>query len=287
MSEIVNLSIADVLVTIEFDRRAAAQAFIDSFASFIVPGGKPDVSLNVRYGPLPDLSGWQVVFEAAETWKLLCSKGRYALQRISAGVTPNIYQVAIFNSRFRTGEVYIIDHGDDFPLLTIENYLMEILFVHLLSQGQGVMLHAAVVDDCGLGRVFTGQSGAGKSTLSQLWVGSGHGKVLCDDRVILRKRNGQYIAYGTPWRGTAGIAVPGAAPLKQLFVLKQAPNNRAVLLRPLETATLLLTRSFPTFWDAPGMTFTLDFLAELSQEVPCFELEFAPQPDVIDFVRCL
>jgi hypothetical protein len=287
MPEIIQLNIADCLLTIEFDRRDAAHRFTQKYANFLVTSGLPDVNLQLRHGQLPDVTGWEKVFEVDETWVLFRAPGHYALQRMSSGLETRIYQVSVFDQDFRSGEIHILGSTAADPLLGVEDYLLEHLFVNLLAQGQGVLLHAAVVDDSGVGRVFAGNSGAGKSTLSTLWQRSGHGRVLCDDRVVVRKRDGRFWAYGTPWHGTAGIAVPGSVPLDQLFILKQAGHNQSNPLRPLEAATHMFTRAFPTFWDSQGLAFTLDFLAAISQEVPCYELEFAPRPEVIDYVRCL
>jgi len=75
-------------------------------------------------------------------------------------------------------------------------------------------------------------------------------------------------------------------PLERVFIIQHADENRAVPLIPLDATSRLLVRSFPTFWDQKGMTFTLEFLSQLSQAVPCYELGFVPDESVVDFVRC-
>jgi hypothetical protein len=159
--------------------------------------------------------------------------------------------------------------------------------VNLLSRGRGVLLHAMGVSDRGRGLLFAGTSGAGKSTMAGLWRNREGATPLSDDRVIVRRNNGGFWIYGTPWQSDARVAYPHSAPLKQIFIIHHhSPNNRTLPLDPASAASKLLARSFPTFWDADGMAFTVDFLGQLAQSVPCNELGFVPSPDIVDFVRC-
>ncbi len=112
-------------------------------------------------------------------------------------------------------------------------------------------------------------------------------QVLNDDHTILRKINGQFRVYGTPWHGQGGIALAEDAPLKKIFILKHAPTNQAVRLPPAQAAAMLLVRAFAPLWSAPAMEFTLQFLDELCQAVPCYELGFVPDQTAVEYVRCL
>ena len=146
-------------------------------------------------------------------------------------------------------------------------------------------MHACAVKDGQVGRLFVGQSGAGKSTTANLWRSIPDIHLLSDDRVIIRKTGVEYRQYGTPWHSDAWAASPESARLQQIFLLKQEKSNTLRRLEPVEAVGWLLSCAFPTFWDAQGMQFTLQFLADLCQSVPCYELGFLPQPDVVDFVR--
>jgi hypothetical protein len=111
--------------------------------------------------------------------------------------------------------------------------------------------------------------------------------LLSDDRIVVRRREGRFWAYGTPWCGDVQVASPAAFPLERIFVIRHAPANGAARLRPAEAAQSLLARSFLPFWDAPGMAFTLAFLDELVQAVPCYDYGFVPDRSAVDFVRCM
>jgi hypothetical protein len=108
---------------------------------------------------------------------------------------------------------------------------------------------------------------------------------LSDDRIIIRKQHGAFWAHGTPWHGDALSASPASARLDRIYVIRHAQTNVTRRLAASRAASELLVRSFPTFWDADGMGFTLGFLAEMTQEIPCYELGFVPDGSVVDFLR--
>lgn len=189
---------------------------------------------------------------------------------------------------FQKGDVYCVGDVWGEPYYSPLGYpLVELLVLNALSKGKGVMFHACGVNDHGKGYIFTGRSGAGKSTLAQLWAAADGVSVLSDERVIVRQHDGRFWVYGTPWYGDAKIASPEAVPLERIFVIDHAPENQATPLKPGAAASELFARSFPTFWDADGLAFTLEFLGQMSQALPCYALDFVPDAKVIDFVRCV
>lgn len=284
MCESISIGIADFVLKVEFDAPETAENVIGLLSKFIVSSDQVDTTLRFHQDTkISDLSDWQEVFNSGHTWKILESKkGDFlAIFQYSNGE-----MFATFKKDFTTCDIYISTQKAIVDEIFAYRFLQP-FFINLLSHGYGILLHAAAVVDGNIGRLFVGNSGAGKSTIASFWHSSGLGRVLCDDRVIVRKFEERYWMYGTPWHGTAGIAVPDGAPLDQIFILNQSQYNHAVRLNPTELSTRLLTRSFPTFWNSEGMVFTLDFLSELSQTVPAYDLEFKKQPDVIEYVRCL
>jgi hypothetical protein len=163
--------------------------------------------------------------------------------------------------------------------------LAEVLMVCLLARGRGLMMHACGIDDGGRGFLFAGNSTHGKTTLARLW--RDQATVLNDDRIVLRQREGRFWMYGTPWHGDySGVSAQGV-PLEKVFFLRHAKGNQARQVGKLTAASMLLARSVPPLWDADGMGFTLDFLAQLAEAVPCYELGFAPDERAVEYVRCV
>lgn len=281
------LSFADVVISLA--SVCGSEGFeIDPAYSHFLCQEEPEVALQVHCDRHPSVHLGKLVFDTAGSWRLYRS-GEKRVVRLHNPVDPaRASRVAVFSPGFLAGDIYMGEQPDTELLPYPLGYpLDEVLMVNLLAGGRGVLLHACGVSDGGLGYIFAGTSGAGKSTLATLWEGREGVTLLSDDRVIVRQRDGRFWVYGTPWHGDARVASPQAVPLEQLFVIRHAPDNRAVRLKPADAASRLLVRSFPTFWDAEGMAFTLEFLGELCQAVPCYELGFLPDESAVDYVRCL
>jgi hypothetical protein len=168
------------------------------------------------------------------------------------------------------------------------------LMLFLLSQGRGVMLHACGIDDNGCGILFIGPSGSGKSTLANLWKDKKGVKILNDELVIIRKREECFWIYGTPWHGApwpgnSQLYSAGMCPLKKIFFIKPSvekfEENIAMRKKDIDSIAAMLPQSFPQYWDASCIQFNIDFLAELIRETQCYELDFMPNENIIDFVR--
>lgn len=179
--------------------------------------------------------------------------------------------------RRRAEPTVAVPHPLTFPSL-------HLLVMAALSNGQGIILHGCGVVDHGRGLVFTGSSGAGKSTMARLW--DGHGLFLNDERVILTKQEGRYMVHGTPWHGEIDRYSLASAPLSAVFFLRQAPENEVRSLSDAPTVREISRHALLPYWDKQDLERSLEFLAGLAAAVPCRELSFRKEPEVVDFVRC-
>jgi len=109
--------------------------------------------------------------------------------------------------------------------------------------------------------------------------------LLSDDRIILRKHDGKFWMYGTPWHGDAGVASPERAQLSAVFLLEQAPANDVTPLAPAKAAAELFARAFVPHYLQSGIQFSLGFLDQLTRSVPCSILRFTPTPGAVEAVR--
>ena len=84
--------------------------------------------------------------------------------------------------------------------------------------------------------------------------------------------------------GDAKFASAETVMLERIFFLRHGRENALHDIKKSEPVSQLLTTSFPPYWDADGMVFTLDIFTALTSKVLCQELTFRPDRSIIDFV---
>jgi hypothetical protein len=206
----------------------------------------------------------------------------------SPALGPAPYKAAWLDDSFSRGHVLFnrslfqtVNHV--FPL---EYPIDELITMHRLSLGEGVEVHAlGLADEDGQGYLFLGHSGAGKSTSARLWMSMPGVKLLSDDRIIIRKQDGQFWMYGTPWHGDAGVSSPGRAPLSAIFFLEQAPANELLPIARTTAAAELFARAFVPHYLEAAIRFTLGFLDDLTHAIPCSSFRFTPTKSAVEAIR--
>lgn len=148
---------------------------------------------------------------------------------------------------------------------------------HLLRYN-GLMLHASAAAMGGRAYLFSGPCGRGKSTHTRLWQQTfGEAvQVFNDDKPALRRLDGRWFAYGTPWCGKDGINLNQKWPLGGICFLEKAQENRIRRLSPAEALPLILAQT--THRLSPQyMELLLASLDSLLREIPVFLLENRPE----------
>ncbi len=275
------LEVADISVkirsadpTLQFETQGVMK-------SFLAAEDQPDAQASATWSDLGQMSLGQKVFDSGALWQLYRSNGSYSSPVF--GSVP--YKVASFDSSFTSGEVYL--HRPYFEskqaLYPLEYPLDELWMVNLLSQGRGAEIHGCgVVDAQGQGHLFVGQSGAGKSTMARFWEPQEGIQILSDDRIVLRQSDQELWMYGTPWHGEAGFSSATRAPLTRIYFLRQSKENKLLPQRPARAVGQLFSCSFPPFYNPEALDYTLGFFEEVVRAVPCFELRFLRDENIID-----
>ena len=137
----------------------------------------------------------------------------------------------------------------------------------------GFFLHCSCLRFRGEAIIFTAPSGTGKSTHAALWRRYYGDEVtmINDDKPLVRRKDGRFCIYGTPWAGKHGIGNNISAPIRAIVFLHQAPENTAVPLSPVAGLTQLMQQTvLPA--DKAHMSALLDMLGSLVESVPMFSL---------------
>lgn len=282
------LRIGGITIAIAFEDDRRGYRFEETVRRFEVPPARDaDVRVRARVldhytppsGPLLFDSGavWRIFDEGAQGWRIECHSAMF-------GSLP--YKVVTIASDLAAVDVASRLLGGE-PTSPIEFPVDELLINALLTARGGVEIHACgVIDRDGSGYLFAGNSGGGKTTTARLWQHEDV-DIVSDDRVILRREEGAWWMYGTPWHGEAEICSPNRARLARIFILNKSEENHERPLASGEAVARLLSCAFPPFHDRHGMASVLGILGRLVDSVPVSELSFVKNRTSIDFVRRL
>ena len=294
MNKEVKLSIGDIGISIEWEDSRMLGWPHSSYENFI-SSIRPQISLNICCTGLPPHSS-QLLFDAETEgyWKLFQRESGYIIEIFNT-LTGEKNKVCFLEPDFRKGEVYvdpqygllhslrkILKRSPSWSFHLLMQPLVQLLLVNMLAGEQGFMVHGLGIDTQGKGIAFLGGSGTGKSTMAQIWRGREGVDVLSDEHIIVRKKNGQYRLYGTPWPGMANTASSGSVQLDRIYFIEHASENK-ILGRgtPGDIMPLL----FLPFWDKQRLGSVLDLCKDLYNTLDWKKLGFLKDESVVEFVR--
>ena len=150
----------------------------------------------------------------------------------------------------------------------------------------GMLLHSAVITDGTHGFAFTASSGTGKTTHVRMWreAFGEEIRVVNGDKPLIRKRDGVWYAYGTPWCGKEGWNSNISVPLAAVCFLRRGETNA---IAPYDTAAAV-TEIFPQLLipeDPAALAATLELLDDLLASVPLYELFCTVSPEAAHVAR--
>ena len=131
---------------------------------------------------------------------------------------------------------------EDNPYSSSDGYLESICVYRQIAlqlpRFDAMVFHASVISCDGKGYAFAAHSGTGKSTHTALWQQVFGERVFFvnGDKPILRRREGKWIAYGTPWRGKEKLGGNVSVPLQAICFLERGKENT---IAPLESAQMI------------------------------------------------
>jgi hypothetical protein len=150
--------------------------------------------------------------------------------------------------------------------------LLRILLSWVLLRYAGFLLHAATVVRNGRAYVFSGGSGAGKSTVAAL---SPAGSVWTDEISLLRREQGEWRAYGTPfWGEFRAAGSNSSAPVAGIFGLSQARENHVEALAPVGLLRNILPNVLFFSGEVAATQRLLEILGQAVKEIPGYNLAF-------------
>lgn len=169
-----------------------------------------------------------------------------------------------------------------FVRTNIWNYLA---FENVLINHQGFILHSSFISWQNNGILFTAPSGTGKSTQADLWKKYEDADIYNGDRTIIRKIEGKYYGFGSPYAGSSGIYRNESAPIKAIVVIDQGPDNVIRRLRGREAFLPLFRETLMNTWNKEYMEKMTDLLMDAACQIPIYHLSCRPDQDAVNTVK--
>lgn len=112
------------------------------------------------------------------------------------------------------------------------------LFNRRITAFNGLMLHSSAIAMDGRAYLFSAHSGTGKSTHTSLWkqVFGDRVTYINDDKPIIRKIDGKFYAYGTPWSGKTDLNTNIKVPLAAIVFIERGDTNSITPIDPAKEA---------------------------------------------------
>jgi hypothetical protein len=278
--------IAGIRIGLRYADESLRRPLPETVGRFAVASGDVDLDITVEAMTLPVSPAGRLLFDSGAVWRAYDDDGGFRIDCFSELFGDDPYKIARFDRHFREGRILMRRDVLGDSMHPLDYPLDEVIVAHLLGRGLGVELHGCgIIDHDGRGQLFVGQSGAGKTTTARVWLSEGDYEIVSDDRVIVRFIDGEWRMFGTPWHGEAELSSPVSAPLGAIHLLVQASRTELVSLPPAQAAASLFGCTFPPFYDAEAVAFTLECLDRIVSDIPVRALRFLPDRSVIDCIR--
>ena len=143
----------------------------------------------------------------------------------------------------------------------------------IMDKYDAFFFHCSSIEVDGKAIMFTAKSGTGKSTHRNLWMKNFGDKVkiINDDKPVIRKVDGVFYVYGTPWRGKESMGVNTKVPAKALCFLSRAEKNYIGPIKTSDVVAKALNQTVRSS-DVRLMGNLLDLLDGFLQQVKCYDL---------------
>ena len=294
MADLLHLQIADIQFAISSPCPIVVQEPAAAYQPFLPKAlwhvGDTSIHVHLVRGQMPTTQSLTQIFDAGQSWAMYAQgKERYLSLNAPASLNAPLWlahfaldlqQVTVYCS-----EQLISDSDGAIALSNPVRYpLDQLLLMYVLAREGGALIHAAGASIDGKGFIFAGPSAAGKTTLSRLLAGHKQVDPLSDDRMVVRKIDGGFRAFGTPWPGEARIARNGSTPLSGIFFIHHGARNWLGEITEKEALEKLLPVTSIPWYDRDLVPRMLLFCEDLVSHVPVFDLHFKPDSDVVNLL---
>lgn len=156
-----------------------------------------------------------------------------------------------------------------------------VCFYNQVQEFDALLLHSSAVVMDGKAYLFTADSGTGKSTHTALYrrvFGDERARILNDDKPLLRRENGEFVAYGTPWSGKTDMNLNLRVPVGGICLLRRGEKNEIRKLSSREALFAVLGQTIRS-QNPDHLEKLMELLNDLLQQVQVWEMKCNMDPE--------
>lgn len=146
------------------------------------------------------------------------------------------------------------------------------------------LMHGSVIAKDNLAYMFTAPSGVGKTTRTKIWLDEYPDSIVVNgDKPFIKVTENEVYACGSPWCGKEGWNTDIMVPLKAIFLLERASEDKKNMIKEIdyEEAFIRLFQQVHRPRNSAGIQKTLQLLKKISGRVKFYAFRSAPTPEAI------
>lgn len=156
------------------------------------------------------------------------------------------------------------------------HYIHRALSSEMILHG-GFMLHSSAIRCGGGAYCFIARSGVGKSTHAGHWISllGERAEYINDDKPFVRRTNGIFSVYGSPWRGKHKFGGNISAPLAAICYIVRDTENYVLTPEKSDAFFRLFEQTIRPA-DKEHIVALLDLLGDFISSAPVYEVHCTP-----------
>jgi hypothetical protein len=242
------------------------------------PFDLPSDAERVFHAPLVEEINGILVKNSDNFWSIYKRRSDLYIKTVFPLSAPEKEAILKFSLTTRQWDLYFKGAGDETDPL---EYPLDGLILYYLTVIHGdIMIHASGVNHSGHGYIFSGISGKGKSTIAKLWDNAG-GKVIHDDRLIIRNIAGTWKMFNTP---VYNDDLPSESPLSRIYLIEHGKENKFIPVKGAAAVSLIMANCIQHNWNHEIIARVMGTLSMMCNNIPVVKLSFRPDRSIIDFI---
>jgi hypothetical protein len=162
----------------------------------------------------------------------------------------------------------------------LEYPLDGLILYYLAALNGDILIHASGVNHEGNGYLFSGISGKGKTTMASLWEKCG-GKVIHDDRLILKKTCEGWKMYNTP---VYDNEISASSKVNKIYIIDHGSENKNIMMKDSAAISAFMTNCIQHNWNHDLISGLLHSVSEICSQVQVSRLSFRPDISIVDYI---